>query len=196
MMNKNKKTIKNIFSSKRIILITLLITLFIGVGTVYAYSSISSSDQSELVVKQTDDPTEEQLPQPQPPTETELSDGDMKKEELEKTSAIDEQASNKVITPEVISWGQSELNKGVEVSVLIRGIYEDGGNCTLTLTNISNNSSVTTTTEGFKDAKATYCKPLNIPRTKLIPGKWSIKVDYSSSSGSGVSSQNINIEIQ
>jgi hypothetical protein len=70
------------------------------------------------------------------------------------------------------------------VSSYVTGIFEDGGTCTATFTQAG--TTVTRTSEGFKNVSYTQCAPIspNLPNA----GQWSVVVSYSSSTAEGKSS--------
>jgi hypothetical protein len=73
----------------------------------------------------------------------------------------------------------------VEVDGYLPGIVEDGGTCTLTLTN--GPASVTATVPGSADATTTSCGGAAVPRAELSPGTWTALLAYESTTSHGTS---------
>ncbi|MGY1845718.1 hypothetical protein [Modestobacter sp. SYSU DS0875] len=66
-------------------------------------------------------------------------------------------------------------------------LVEDGGTCTLVLTQGA--AEVTATGSGQLDASTTSCPELSVPGGELRPGTWTAVLEYASGSGSGTSEQ-------
>ena len=73
----------------------------------------------------------------------------------------------------------------VQVGGYVGGLIEDGGTCTLTLTNGS--QSLTVTAAASADASTTICGPLTVPGSQLAPGSWRTVVTYHSATTTGTS---------
>ena len=76
-------------------------------------------------------------------------------------------------------------NSSVEVNGFVASRVEDGGTCTLTLT--QGDESRTASTEAFADATTTVCPPLLVPGGELHPGRWEAVLAYTSDSSTGTS---------
>jgi hypothetical protein len=115
------------------------------------------------------------------PTEEEVASGDKQKaENVER----DNQPNTPPHTANVVVVDGSQYNDTVEVRAYISNIYEDGGECTATLTN--NGPTITETSKAFKDATTTQCGTIDIPRSKFATaGDWQLLVTYSSASVTG-----------
>jgi hypothetical protein len=92
--------------------------------------------------------------------------------------------------------GASDTDNSIQVSSYVEGVFENGGKCTLTLTN--NGTVITRTDQGIENANYTTCPRFTIDNMNdgvLSSGQWSAVVSYSSSTTS-VSSQPTTIEVQ
>ncbi len=85
-------------------------------------------------------------------------------------------------TTNVIITSSQSSNGMIVVSSYVPGVFEDGGTCTLTLSN--GKSTVKRTTIGISDANHTTCPTFTIDNTghsALSSGTWQVNVAYSSS---------------
>jgi hypothetical protein len=73
----------------------------------------------------------------------------------------------------------------VEVSSYVQEVVENGGTCTLTLTQGAD--SVTASSAAQADASSTTCGDLVVARAKLAPGTWRAVVTYRSDKTRGTS---------
>lgn len=74
----------------------------------------------------------------------------------------------------------SELN----VNGFASGVVENGGTCTLILTD-ANGKTVSTTKSAIQNAQNTSCGQLTIPMNKLHSGTWHVSLTYNSSDATG-----------
>ena len=94
----------------------------------------------------------------------------------------------------VMTYGLYDApTSSVVVSGYVGNAVEDGGVCTLTLTQGS--SVVTAETSGAADARTTSCGALSIDRSRLSAGTWSAVLGYASSTTTGASTA-LMIEVQ
>jgi hypothetical protein len=73
----------------------------------------------------------------------------------------------------------------VEVDGYLAGLVEDGGTCTLTLT--QGGTTVTAEVPGTADAATTSCGGATVPGTDLAPGTWTAVLSYRSDTTTGSS---------
>jgi hypothetical protein len=122
-----------------------------------------------------------------PPTEQEKQEAEEHKKEVEKQIEIENQpqpGGKKAVTPAISYAGQ--YGDVIEVSSFVPGIFEDGGTCTVKLTQGS--SVITRDVTGVKDATTTRCPVASVPRSELPSGgTWQATVTYSSNSAEGTS---------
>ena len=71
----------------------------------------------------------------------------------------------------------------VQVGGYVSGVVEDGGTCTLTLT--QGGATVAVTARASADATTTTCGALSVPRAKLAPGTWQALLSYASATHTG-----------
>lgn len=122
-----------------------------------------------------------------PPTPQEQEAGDTQKERNIKRDADLSDGSQKR-SPNIVVVDASQYDDTVEVRAYISNIYEDGGTCEVTFT--KGQARITRSTEAYKDATTTQCKPINIPRGEFkSAGQWQVTVSYSSPTASGSGAQ-------
>jgi hypothetical protein len=73
----------------------------------------------------------------------------------------------------------------VEVDGYLAGIVEDGGTCTLTLT--QGGATATAEVPGTADATTTSCGGASVPGAQLAPGTWTAVLTYRSGTSTGTS---------
>ena len=121
-----------------------------------------------------------------PPTDEEKAAGDVQKEQTIKQKQIDdEQAQNTNATIIITDSSYYTDDNVVEVRAYASNIFEDGGTCTATFTQ-TGQTTVTKTSQAFKDATSTQCGAINVPRTQFpAAGTWNVTVSYTSSTSKG-----------
>ena len=77
----------------------------------------------------------------------------------------------------------------IDASAFVRGVIESDGVCTLVATR--RGSEATATSNGMPDAQTTQCGLLTIEPGYLVPGDWTVRVDYASPSSSGSSAETV-----
>lgn len=122
----------------------------------------------------------------EPPTESDKAEADQNKERLSQTKEEDEseipssnEPQKKSVKPTITEATRNSV-KGY-----ITSIFEEGGTCTATFT--KNGQSLTKTSSGFQNASYTQCAPIEMADDFLSPGKWEVKLSYSSTASSGES---------
>ncbi len=127
-----------------------------------------------------------------PPTEQDIKEAEQNKEKLgNKDNPPTTTPSNMA---NIIITYAGQFDQDVEVAFYVSNAYEDGGTCSVTITNGS--LSVTKDTKGFKDVRTTVCPPIVIPRAEFpTAGQWTAVVSYTSQTANGTSEQRI-IEIK
>lgn len=102
-------------------------------------------------------------------------------------------ANGKLAVNPVISYA-GQYDALFEASAFVPTILEEGGTCTLRLTNAK--TTVTKTSAGVKDAKTTRCTIFSFPSRELKPaGTWTAVVEYSSSTAAGISNK-VEVEVK
>lgn len=86
-----------------------------------------------------------------------------------------------------ITQARFQDDRGIEVVALVVDFVEEGGTCTVH----ARRDGVDRTVEGaaVADATGTSCGRLRIPLTELVPGTWSVSVEYSSAHAQGRSDE-------
>ncbi len=131
-----------------------------------------------------------------PPTEQEKKETEEFKDRQGTNSGTTSPSTpgqKKSVVPVITSWGQDPTTKIVDASGYVAGIYEAGGNCTLTLE--KSGQKITESKEAIKDAQTVSCGVIKIDSGRLSAGIWSATLTYSSSTSQGTS-QAVNIEVQ
>lgn len=119
-----------------------------------------------------------------PPTDQEKQESDKAKEDQYKKDQERKSATpTSNVTPVITYAGQ--YNGMVEVSALVNGIFEEGGQCHITFT--QNQSTIVRDTAGIKNVSNTSCQSVRIPDNQFSKGTWSVKVEYKSSVSNGTS---------
>lgn len=143
-----------------------------------------------------------------PPTEEDLKETEQKKDQIAKDlnesgkptpqptqtpGATDSPASKKQATVIVTYVGQYNDAKDLEVGAYVENVFEEGGDCTLSVSGPS--GTVTKKTKGVRDVSKTLCPAFTVPRSELSAGTWSVIVSYESSAAAGSSSaQEVSIQ--
>jgi hypothetical protein len=107
------------------------------------------------------------------------------KESSQPTPPPAQTPEGKVLVTPVISYA-GQYDNAIEVSAFVPSVFEDGGTCTLTLT--QGTSTVTKISAGTKDATTTRCNLFSFPGSQLPnKGVWSAVVSYESNKSKGSS---------
>lgn len=86
-------------------------------------------------------------------------------------------------TVQITYYGWNPGSSVVEVGGFVPFLVEEGGTCTLTLTQGS--ASATVTREATPNVSNTACGELVVPGDQLAPGTWSAVLAYESDSSTG-----------
>lgn len=84
----------------------------------------------------------------------------------------------------ITTWKQD--NSDLNINGFVAGVVEDGGTCTVTLTNGSD--LVTRSRQAVANATNTSCGITSVPLSALHSGTWNAILTYSSSTSEGTSS--------
>ena len=123
-----------------------------------------------------------------PATQIEKQESEDKKEEIVKDNKNDiasannqpqNQQSVKQVIPVITNASSGSING------FVGGIFEDGGVCKATFTN--GTSSLSKSSEGFKNVSTTQCTPIIMDKGLLSPGQWSVTLSYASNTANGIS---------
>lgn len=176
------------YLSKKII-ITLVITALcaISVGAYFALRNDASSDTPRGV----------NSVDYGPPTEADKKETEAFKErqqnEANNPAPAPATSNGKLAVNPVISYA-GQYDALFEASAFVPTILEEGGACTLRLTN--GRTTVTKTSTGVRDAKTTRCRTFSFPSRELKPtGTWTAVVEYSSETAAGTSNK-IEVEVK
>lgn len=126
-----------------------------------------------------------------PPTEQDKAEADQRKQTLQNQSGSTATQSSgnatSVTTQAAVTITfVNYSNSAVQAAGFVGNVFEDGGNCTLTISKGS--SKVSATSTGFKDVNKTTCPPITINRSQIPQGgDWSAILSYNSSKASGSS---------
>jgi hypothetical protein len=86
--------------------------------------------------------------------------------------------------PVVVTYSGYNATAGaVQMGGYVSGVVEDGGTCTLTLT--QGGARVAATSRASADATTTTCAELRVPGAKLAPGTWQAVLSYASATHVG-----------
>lgn len=135
-----------------------------------------------------------------PPTRQELNETKNAKEEIirsyESSQNPSPQASNtsrQKVTPVITSWGQESDTKTVVVASYVSGISEQNGVCSVVMK--SGTQTVSQEQNATFSGQGMSCGFIEVPRSKLNSGTWSIQVIYNSSTYEGTSNQEVSVEV-
>lgn len=123
-----------------------------------------------------------------PPTDAEKQDAETHKDSLpEKNEDTEEDnPGKKKATVEITTWAQKTTT--LNVNGFVSNIIEEGGTCTLTLTNVEEQTiKVTQSRKAEPNANDTDCGAIDVPLSKLRSGTWEATLSYDSSTTSGES---------
>lgn len=176
---------KFLHNKKRMAIAVGIVTIVVAGGSVFAWKAL----QDETVVLP-ENPTGEI--NYNPPTQTELKETEQHKDDLVKRSQNTENSSQnsgsvkKNVNPVITS--ASVEGDSVVIASFVEGIFEEGGTCTVRLTQGTNVASKQV--EAIPNVSTTSCKRVTFSRSELSgSGTWTATVTYESSSSKGISSQ-------
>ena len=96
--------------------------------------------------------------------------------------------------PVIVRASQTDPGQALTVSAYVGSVIEDGGTCTLTMTQ-AGSTTITKTTTGFADATKTDCPQFTVDFSEFSQtGNWLATVSYSSATASGSTSQTVKIQ--
>lgn len=81
------------------------------------------------------------------------------------------------------------IDDELEATAIVPGVIENGGTCTLTITNGDDKSIATTS--GTAGPESTNCGLMNIDARQLSAGDWNAVIDYSSETSRGTSENQV-----
>lgn len=174
------KKISNASKASKLTLLAVVIVVIAG-SAVFAYRGNNNNDQPVEVADSNAASSEEK--------QNEVSEKEeiIKKNEQAEKNNQDSSDQKKQVGVVITSASQSGIN------AYVSGAYEDGGECKAVITKGS--QTITKTTQGFKDATTTICKPINLSRSDFpSSGTWKAEVNYTSETSTG-KSQSVNIEV-
>jgi hypothetical protein len=98
------------------------------------------------------------------------------------------------VVPVVVTFsGWNAVSEEVQVGGYVPGVVEDGGTCTLTLT--QGDRSVAAEADATADAATTACGAVTVRGTELSDGTWSAVLSYESADRAGAADA-VDIEVQ
>jgi hypothetical protein len=90
----------------------------------------------------------------------------------------------KAVTPIITDASQSDSQ--VRISGYVSGVFEDGGTCTITITQGS--SKIVKTATAFENVSTTQCSPVTLQRSDFpAAGQWQVTLAYNSAAAEGTS---------
>lgn len=130
-----------------------------------------------------------------PPTATDKKETEEHKQDIGSKQPIQNepsQDSNPANQANVTITYLKYTNNAVTAGGIVSNVFEDGGQCTLTLT--KNGQTVSSSSTGSTDVNKTTCPQITISKDKLSSGSWSAILSYSMNNTKGASqAQNINV---
>lgn len=159
---------RRITASRTSILLTLTVTILLGLGAIAIVRSQNSTGGSNINFG--------------PPTQEEQEAGDDRKQEIvdEESRPTGTQKNANIIIVDASQYGDE-----IEIRSFINNVLEDG-TCTITLR--KDNDSITRQVPAHKDVSTTICSNVIIKRSDFpSSGLWNVSVSYKSSSASGTS---------
>ena len=175
---------------KRKILITSVVVVVLVAGSiVYIFNRNSKKDNKTAT---SDNPISIDSTNYNPPTEEEKQETEQfkKEQEAKQNANIDSQQSTSATQKSGIAnvsiTNLQSTSQAATASGFVSNVFEDGGNCTLTLT--LGNQKITGTSKGIADVNKTTCPEISIPRSSIPQsGQWTAVLSYASSKISGTS---------
>lgn len=158
-----------------ILLIVLVLISLELTGTTYFFHRNINASYPKQTTQQTDINFN-------PPTQQDKTINDQHKDELVKSQSATPTTYNgnkKQVKPTITHADKTTVN------AYVTGVFEDGGTCTVTLT--QGNQTITKTSTGFQNASYTQCTPISLTDAGLSEGVWTVIVSYSSSTAEGKS---------
>jgi hypothetical protein len=126
-----------------------------------------------------------------PPTEQETKESQDAKERIQQenekpnnTDKEDETSDKKNVNVGIAFADIVDSN--LEIRAFTPSIIAGDGICTATVSK-AGHSTITKTSNAFIDATSTICEPINIPKSQLSAGTWTINVTYTSPKYTGSS---------
>ncbi len=170
----------------KITILSLLAAVVVIGGGVFIYTQ--KSGQSKVEPATTN--AQKETVNLDPPTENEKKQAEDNKQQINdnaaKVKAQQEQNSGsglRTVKP-VVTYAEQNGNK-IEVGSYVPGIFEDGGTCTIELTN---GAKITRSVSAVKEGNATYCPTVSVDSSEFASkGMWQASVSYKSSFASGQS---------
>ena len=166
---------------KKLLIIAVILLLLVGGGAAYAFQGSFFGD-ADGQVKDIN----------QPPTDEEIGAGNVQKEKIVQDEQTDTEQNSEsdsgnkdAVTPIITVIRQSSAGADLRVNSYVPGVVEDGGTCTLSLSN--GGQIVSGSNKSFHDAQDTNCGQIIIDGGKLSPGDWQAVISYTSSSSEGKS---------
>lgn len=186
MNSRNKK-------SKKTFIIPLLAVILVAAGLAGYLGFAKSTEIWPFVTSSS--PSKDASSSDSKSGDTQSSDGantgddsnDSNKNETDPNSEVKtDPATGKKTVNVSIAFADLNDDDNFEVRAYVDDIIEGTGTCTATLT-MSNGTKVTGTSDAFINATSTQCRPIEIDKSKIVSGKWSVYVDYSSPTSAGKS---------
>ena len=101
------------------------------------------------------------------------------------TSPAPTSGARREATVQITYSGWNPGSSVVEIGGFVPQLVEEGGSCTLTLTQGA--ASASASREATPDVSTTACGELTVPGDQLAPGTWSAVLSYESDRSSGAS---------
>lgn len=167
-------------NKKNLVVAVILLLLAGGAAGVWYYFTNYSNSAPETEINYN------------PPTNDEITEGDLQKERnrereaIEKTQPVVERANVYIVDA-------NQYDDVIEVRGYIDNVYEEGGRCVAVFT--KGDLTFERSSEAFKDAKSIQCGALDVPRDAFKEsGVWQLVLKYKSSKYTGEANASINIK--
>lgn len=193
LQNKKTKSIKKPLVAAAIVGAVLVVSFGL-----YAYAfdqwPFAGNSNTSTESSSSNEPSDQKFIDDQPATDEDQELANKKKQQAyeqqqssEKSSAGRSSASQQKVDVTLTTFYKDD--GALHANGFVAGVIENGGTCTLVLTNESG-KSVSVSREGHVNATNTTCGQSTIELSKLTPGKWTPELRYSSDTSKGTTGPN------
>lgn len=178
------------FNKYKVPALLIVLIVLATAGSVFLVNR--ESDQTNMPLPVSSEPTDENYINFNPPTEEDKQEAEQNKKELaDKSAPAPVPPTN---TANLVITYAGQYDETIEIAAYVSNVLEDNGTCKLTLSNDS--IEIYKEVSGFRDARHTVCPAFIIPRSELPnAGRWSAVVSYRSPTVSGESETKV-IEVK
>lgn len=171
-------------SNKKILVLIILGAILLAGGGVFLYQKSHKYSPSTTVGVQKDAARNQNGVDMSPATKKDQDRADAAKDKIVDKQKLGTPPSSdkKTVTPTVTYADQYGTN--IEIGSYVGGVYEDGGTCTATFTQIS--TSFTRSVAAIKNVSSVDCPVITVPVEAFTPkGTWNMTLSYASSTAAG-----------